>query len=115
MVGIGINPPVSTVEAYHQHKDGHSADVLCDLDEPRRLHELISDGILTWSEALSRASFDTCRNNILSDLAAPSKRSIRSFMDDTRVASGFSQRALVMLQGQKVHYCNEASSTGHLS
>ncbi|CAE7837306.1 unnamed protein product [Symbiodinium sp. CCMP2592] len=145
MVGIGINPPVSAVEAYHQRKDGHSADVLYDLDEPRRLHELVSDGILTWSEAFSRASSDTCRL-ILLDLAAPTKRSIRSFMDDTRipvashgharravnllqdvaaleqymykpskcsiVASGFSQRAPVMLQGQKVNYCNEAVQLG---
>ena len=77
MVGIGVNPPVSAVEAYHQHKDDHSADVLYDLDESRRLHELVSDGILTWSEACSRASSATCRP-VLLDLAAPTKRSIRS-------------------------------------
>ena len=145
MVGIGIDPPALAVEAYHRHRDGHSTDAPYDVDEPRHLHNLVLDGILTWSEAFSRASSDTCRL-ILLDLAAPTKRSIRSFMDDTRipvashghatrainllqheaaleqymykpskcsiVASGFSQRAPVMLQGQEVNYCNEAVQLG---
>ena len=96
LVGLGVDPPVSAVEAYHQHKDGRSADVLYDLDEPSRLHELVSDGILTWSEAFSRASSDTCRL-VLLDLAAPTKRSIRSFMDDTRIpvaSHGHAMRAV---------------------
>jgi len=145
MVGIGIDPPASAVEAYHRHKDGHSADEPYDLGEPRHLYGLVECGILDWSEAFTRASSDTCRL-ILLDLAAPTKRSIRSFMDDTRipvashgharraidllqhvvppeqymykpskcsiVASGFSQRAPVMLQGQEVNYCNEAVQLG---
>ena len=145
LVGVGLNPPKVAVEAYHKHKDGKSADKPYDLNEPARLFGWVSDGVMSWSEAFSSASSDTCRLTLL-DLASPVRRSVRSFMDDTRipvashghascalnvlqnvaaleqymykpskcsvVASGFSQRAPINLQGSAVHYVTDAVQLG---
>eukprot|EP00435_Cladocopium_sp_Y103_P056982 s223_g19.t1 len=64
-------------------KDG-SDDGKYDVDSARQIFDAVSSGSCGWDSAMQQASSDTTRL-ILLDLASSIRRSMRSFVDDTRV------------------------------
>ena len=83
LAGLGMNPPIEAVVAFHANKDG-SEDGGYDKHEALRLLGEVQSGLISWSSAMQRASSDTVRL-ILLDAASTVSRGVRSFVDDTRI------------------------------
>ena len=75
---------MEAVTAFHEHQDG-STDGTYDTAVADCVLGMVKDGTLTWDEAMQSASSDAARLALL-DGASTISRTLRSFVDDTRVA-----------------------------
>ena len=83
MTGIGLNPPMEAVSAFHAFADG-SADGYYDTDSVTMLYSMVCDALMSWPQAMRSAPNDSVRLLLL-DMASSIRRGLRSFVDDTRV------------------------------
>ena len=80
LVGLGMNPPLEAVVAFHANEDGSEDG---DYDKREALHLLgeVQSGLISWSSAMQRASSDTLRLTLLDAASTVSRLSwmIRGF------------------------------------
>ena len=90
---------MEAVTAYHVHQDG-SADGCYDIAVADCVLEMIKDGCLSWEQAMKSSASDAARLALL-DRASTISGTLRSFVDDTRVAIsswGHAASAVEMLE-----------------
>ena len=76
---------MEAVTAFHEHQDG-STDGTYDTAVADCVLGMVKDGTLTWDEAMQSASSDAARLALL-DGASTISRTLRSFVEDTPVAT----------------------------
>ena len=104
MTGIGLNPPMEAVSAFHAFADG-SADGYYDTDSATMLYSMVCDALMSWPQAMRSAPNDSVRLLLL-DMASSIRRGLRSFVDDTRVPVASLGHATAAIQ-----VLSEAAST----
>ena len=92
LTGVGVNPPLHALVAFHQHKDSTPLGSY-DLDEVHMLFNAVQASLMTWDDAMQRVSCDSVRLALI-DVSSPVRRNIRSFVDDTRVPVSSHQHAV---------------------
>ena len=102
-VGVGLNPPLEAVAAYHATRTG-SSNGAYDVAAAKSVVQMVADGS-TWKEAMRLAENDTVRLTAL-DIASPVRTGVRTFVDDVRVksASGGHIRMVVSPRQERLIY-----------
>jgi hypothetical protein len=96
LTGVGVNPPLHALVAFHKHKDSTPLGSY-DLDEVHMLFNAVQASLMTWDDAMQRVSCDSVRFALI-DVSSPVRRNIRSFVDNTRVPVSSHQHAVASVQ-----------------
>ena len=82
-IGLGVDPPMDAVIAFHQTKDGTDT---CSpqIERCRELAELVKGQYITWSEAMQQAENDSNRLTLL-ELSSTVQVLVLQLLDDTKI------------------------------